>query len=231
MRCFKRGELPFLLFVICVVLLTSPRAHAEQKKEKNVCFRWAFGAMVGTEDDRRLLAITGDTTLKTGDKLKLLVEPQNKCFLYLIYHSGQDDVLMLFPYELEQFTTDYKTSKKYFIPQGTIWFELDEKVGIETFYLFASATRLVELEELFKKHKSEGAVDKQKRAQQVLTQIRKIKRRYRTLTTSAERPVSIGGNVRGSKKVRELAPPDFYATATEVSANNFYSRTFTIEHQ
>jgi len=231
MKCAKLKGLSFLLFVFCVMLLTSPRAHAEQKQEKNVCFRWAFAAMVGPESDRRLVPITGDTTLKTGDRFKFLVELQKKCFVYLIYHSGQNEVLMLFPYQLEQFTTDYQTSKKYFIPQGNIWFELDEKVGIETFYLFASATRLVELEELFKKHKSEGAVDKQKRAQQVLTQIRKIKRRYRTLTTSAERPVSIGGIVRGNNKYEEIASPDIYATATEVSAHNFYSRTFTIEHQ
>ena len=231
MRCIKLRGLPFLLIVFCMALLMSPRAKAEKEGEKNVCFRWAFGAMVGPEDDRRLVAITDDTTLKTGNKLKLLVEPQNKCFVYLIYHSGQDDVLMLFPYDLDQFSKDYQTSKKYFIPQGTMWFELDEKVGLENFYLLASATRLVELEALFEKHKSEGAIGKQKRAKQILTQIHKIKRRYGKLTTDAERPVSIGGSVRGSKKVKELALPDFYTTATEVSAHNFYSRTFTIEHQ
>ena len=161
MKCFKLWGLPLLLVAFCMMLLTTPRVRAVQKEEKNVCFRWAFGAMVGPENDRRLVAITRDTTLKTGDKLKLLVELQKECFVYVIYHSGQDGALMLFPYELEQFTTDYKTSKRYLIPQGDRWFELDEHVGLEKFYLMASATRLTELEALFKKQKSPSTVNKQ----------------------------------------------------------------------
>ncbi|MEE8382417.1 MAG: DUF4384 domain-containing protein [Thermodesulfobacteriota bacterium] len=231
MKFFKLWGLPLLLVAFCMMLLTTPRARAVQKEEKNVCFRWAFGAMVGQENDRRLVAITRDTTLKTGDKLKLLVELQKECFVYVIYHSEQDGALMLFPYELEQFTTDYKTSKRYLIPQGDRWFELDEHVGLEKFYLMASATRLTELEALFKKQKSPSTVNKQERAEQILAQIRKIKRRHRTLTTNAERPVLIGGNVRGNSKDAKAGSPDFDAIAAEVSAHNFYSRTFTIEHQ
>lgn len=231
MKCFSVGRLTFLLVVFCLVLLLIPWANAEKKEGKNICFRWAFGAMVGPENDRRLVAITRDTTLRTGDQLKLLVELKKKCFVYLIYHSGQDDILMLFPYKLEQFFTDYEISKKYFIPQGNLWFELDENFGLETFYLLASATRLNELEALFENHKTEEAIDKQKRVKKILKQIRKIKKQYRTLTTNAERPVSIGGNVRGVNKDQEILPLDFDAISAEVSASNFYSRTFTIEHQ
>ena len=231
MKCFSLGRLPSLLVVLCLVVLMVPWVNAEKKEVKNVCFRWAFGAMVGPENDLRLVAITRDTTLRTGDQLKLLVELKKKCFVYLIYHSGQDDILMLFPYKLEQFSTDYKISKKYFIPQGNLWFELDENSGLETFYLLASAKRLNELEALFKSHEMEGVVDKQKRAKKILNQIHKIKRQYRTLTTNAERPVSIGGNIRGVNKDQEILPLDFDAISAEVSASNFYSRTFTIEHQ
>jgi len=223
MKCFSLERLPSLLVVLCLVLLMVPW--------ENICFRWAFGAMVGPENDRRLVAIARDTTLKTGDQLKLLVELRKKCFVYLIYHSGQDDMLMLFPYKLEQFSTNYETSKKYFIPQGNLWFELDENFGLETFYLLASATRLNELEALFENHKTEEAIDKQKRVKKILNQIRKIKKQYRKLTTNAERPVSIGGNVRGVNKDQEILPLDFDAISAEVSASNFYSRTFTIEHQ
>ncbi|MCK5347987.1 MAG: DUF4384 domain-containing protein [Desulfobacula sp.] len=183
MKCFSVGRLTFLLVVFCLVLLLIPWANAEKKEGKNICFRWAFGAMVGPENDRRLVAITRDTTLRTGDQLKLLVELKKKCFVYLIYHSGQDDILMLFPYKLEQFFTDYEISKKYFIPQGNLWFELDENFGVETFYLLASATRLNELEALFENHKTEEAIDKQKRVKKILKQIRKIKKQYRKLVT------------------------------------------------
>lgn len=230
MKCLKLRSLAFLMGVFCIFLFLIQWASAG-KKEENISFRWAFGAMVGPENDRRLVAITRDTTLKTGDQLKLLLELKKKCFVYLIYQSGQDDMLMLFPYKLEQFSTNYELSKKYFIPQGSLWFELDENSGVETFYLLASATRLSELETLFENHITEGTIDKQKRAKEILNQIRKIKKQYRKLTTEAERPVLIGGNVRGVRKDQEILPLDFDAISAEVSGINFYSRTFTIEHQ
>ena len=230
-KSFKLWGVSLSLVAFCTVLLINLRVNAVQKEDKNVCFRWAFGAMVGAEYDRRLVAITRDTTLKTGDKLKLLVELQKKCFVYVIYHSGQDDVVLLFPYNLQQFTTDYEIAKRYLIPQGGRWFELDQNVGLEKFYLLASATRLTELEALFVTQKFQSAVDKQEQAKKILAHIRTIKRQYRTLTTDAERPVVIGGNVRGINKEKGMASPDFDAIAAEVSAHNFYSRTFKIEHQ
>jgi hypothetical protein len=146
MKYFRLPWLSILLITFCFLLFWSQRAGADQKDENNVCFRWAFGAMVGSENERRLVAITRDTTLKTGNQLKLLVELKKKCFVYLIYHSGQNELHMLFPYETKQFSKDPETRKKYYIPQGTEWFELDEKTGPETFYLLASAERLNGLE-------------------------------------------------------------------------------------
>ncbi len=134
-----------LLLAIFLFLLFSTRGDviAEQKGEDAVSFRWAFGAMVGQKGDRRLVAITRDTVLKTGDRLKLLLQLKNRCFVYLFYRTVEDDIFLLFPYTLQQFDTDYKTEKKYYIPKGGTWFELDRNVGLETFYLLASAKRLL----------------------------------------------------------------------------------------
>jgi hypothetical protein len=231
MKYFRLPWLSILLITFCFLLFWSSGAAAEQKEENNVCFCWAFGAMVGSENDRRLVAITRDTTLKTGDQIKLLVELKKKCFVYLIYHSGQNELHMLFPYELPEFSKDPETRKKYYIPQGTKWFELDEKTGLETFYLLASAERLSGLEELMKKYICASQSDKQRLVKEVLAEIQKTKRRHRTLTAPAERPVSIGGSVRGIGKEKKSSLPDIDPIAEEVSAINFYSRTFTIDHR
>jgi hypothetical protein len=206
-------------------------SRAEQNKQDLVCFRWAFGAMIGSKNDRRLVAITRDTILKTGDQLKMLVELQKKCFVYLIYHTGQDELHLLFPYDIGQFTSDYDLFKKYYIPQGDMWFELDEDVGHETFYLLASARRLFGLEALLEEYKAAEAVMKRELAKKILVKIRKEKKRHRKFTTSAERPVTIGGSVRGVIKDKKTRSPDIDPIAAEVNAPNFYSRTFTIEHQ
>lgn len=231
MRYLKSSLLSLLLIVFCVVLSGNPGANAEQKGDKNVCFRWAFGAMVGPKNDRRLVAITRDTKLTTGDQLKMLVELQKKCFVYVIYHTRQDEVHLLFPYDIQQFATEYILFKKYYIPQGNMWFELDENIGSETFYLLASAQRLIKLEALFKTHASADPVKKHELAKQILAEIRTIKRRYRKFTTIAERPVPIGGTVRGTTKEEKTRCPDIDPIAAEVSASTFYSRTFTIDHR
>ena len=85
-----------LMLFICLVLSGGPSVHAEDQGDTDVRFRWAFGAMVGADGDRRLVAITRDTTLKTGDQLKMLVELRKNCFVYLIYRSGQDEISLLY---------------------------------------------------------------------------------------------------------------------------------------
>jgi hypothetical protein len=222
-----------LVFAIALIALFLTRVDvvAEQKGQDAVSFRWAFGAMVGSKDDRRLVAITRDTVLKTGDRLKLLLQLKSRCFVYLFYRTAEDEIYLLFPYELQQFESDYKTGEKYYIPKGGSWFELDRNVGLETFYLLASAKRLLQLEGLYKKYYSVTGEEKKKFAKQLLTEIRNTKSKHRKLATPAERPIPIGGNVRGSIKDKDTPFPDIDPIASEVSAANFYSKTFTIEHQ
>ena len=231
----KRFPLNYLalLLAISLFLLFSTREDVigEQKGEDAVSFRWAFGAVVGSTDDRRLVAITRDTLLKTGDRLKLLIQIKNRCFVYLFYRTAADEIYLLFPYKLKMFESDYKTGEKYYIPRGKRWFELDRNVGLETFYLLASAKRLRQLEAQYLKYDSVSGEEKKKLGKQLLTEIRRIKRKHRKLATSAERPIAIGGNVRGVGKDEQSAFPDIDPIASEVSTSNFYGKTFTIDHK
>ena len=221
----------FFAISLCLLLSTRGDVIAEQKGEDAVSFRWAFGAMIGSKDDRRLVAITRDTVLKTGDRLKLLLQLENRCFVYLFYRTAEEEISLLFPYKLTLFDTGYKTGEKYYIPKGKTWFELDRNVGLETFYLLASAKRLHQLEALYRKYDSVSGEEKKKLGKQLLAEIRKIKRKHRKLATPAERPIAIGGNVRGVVKDEQSAFPDIDPIASEVSTSNFYGKTFTIDHQ
>ena len=66
--------------------------------------------------------------------------------------------------------------------------------------------------------------------EKILSEIRNVKKRHRKLTVAAERPVSIGGSVRGALKRPEQSP-DLRPIAEEVAASQFYSRTYRIDHQ
>lgn len=200
-------------------------------KEENVCFRWAFGALTVKGNDHILIPITADTTLKTGDQLKIFFEVQKDCFVYLIYHSSQDLLDMLFPHDLQQFVQDYNILVKNYIPPGNQWFELDQHVGIETFYLLASAKQLNQLESLFGQYESAQPTQKEELKQKILAEIKNLRWQHRNFKKHVERPVPIIGSRRGAGKVDKPESFDVADLAIEISAQNFYSRTFTIDHR
>lgn len=212
----------------------SRTASAQQKKQReqqNVCFRWACGAIIREGKRPAFVAIESDAMLKAGDKFKMFIELQKKCFVYVIYQSAQGDIRLLFPYELGLLGTNYPLLKQYCIPQDDHWFELDDQPGIETFYLLASAERLTALENLIEVYLSAESTKKQGFAGKILAEIHTLKWRHREFKTFAERPVQIVGGIRGSYDTQRATSCDFTSIAVEISAEAFYSRTFKIDHR
>jgi hypothetical protein len=214
--------LGILLLLGAAIVAPPDRTNVWAQEDANVSFRWAFGAQISSENPPKLLPITQDTTLKTGDQLKMLVELQKPCFVYVIHHGPQGEVHWLFPNGLQQLDNDYHTGKRYNIPPGDGWLRLDNQVGQEMFYLLASAERLPDLERLLSSYATASQTEQPQLATNILTEIRAVKKRYRQFATLAERPVPIAGNLRG---------PEIADFAVAITANNFYSKTFTIEHR
>jgi len=129
-------------------------------------------------------------------------------------------------------TEDYKALKKYYVPKDYRWFELDDHTGKEIFYLLVAARQLDQLEALYELYlSSTHPSQKRKRGQQLLAELEKTKQTHRRLTAAAERPVRLGGSVRGIKKEKTEAIHRLDDIAVEISAYDFYSRTFTIDHR
>jgi len=228
LRRVLRNSGPVLLLL---VFLTWPGITRGVDDQGVVKFRWAFGALKQSGAELKLETIGTKSVLKTGDQLKMMVDLESDCFVYLIHHSSQDTVKLMFPYTLKQLTDDYQQHRKYFIPEGDRWFQLDQQVGPETFYLLASARRLETLERLFQQYES---AEPSRRAQingEVLDEISTLKKEHRDLVATAERPETIGGAVRGFEKAQGMNLPDISVIAREVSGPGFVVRTFTIDHQ
>lgn len=229
----------FVLSVFIAVALSFPEARHQpavdpavrtpQDANENVAFRWAFGALVGKT--KNLVSITRDTVLSSGDEIKMAVELKKECYVYVIHFSPQGEIGLLFPESFGQFSGDYKQGKNYYVPKGRTWFELDKNTGKETFYLLAASERLIELEALVGEYLSAQGEKKADLAKQIIGEIRDVKRKFRTFTTLAERPVTIGGNIRGVDEADKAKRPDVSTLGTEISASNFYSKTFTIDHK
>lgn len=219
-----------LVFLILLSLGADDRSMSARAQQQNVVFQWAFGAITGPAKARKFVTVTRDTILNTGDELKLAVELQTKCYVYLVHRNPQGEIAMLFPYDSKQYAVEYDTGRSYYVPKGQAWFELDNNVGKETFHFLASDVRLMKLETLISSYIAADETDKPEFAEAVVREIVAQRKAHRSYAAAAERPATIGGGVRGDDKNLKVKP-DVAKSAIEVSAKKFYSKTITIDHK
>lgn len=200
------------------------------RQDANLQFQWAFGALK-KGNGSKLEAITRDTALKTGDQIKFFLNVNPNTYVYLIYRSSQGELSVLFPKRFQLQSTEYSVAGNHYIPGDDQWYELDEHSGQERFYLLASVKRLAELEALINDYEGADTAKKQPLAQKILAEIRKLRKQHLKFKTYAERPVSIIGNLRGTEKAESDKTHDIAKYAVEISADTFFSRTFTIDHK
>ena len=211
-----------------LLLFLGSAAGAGQRAPGEVRFRFAFGAVTGSGESQTLTAITEDTSLETGDRLKITIELVRPGFVYVLHRGPNDEVTLLFPPDLK---ASPQVGRTTYLPDETRWFELDEHPGSETFYLLGSVERLRALETMLERNALAPASGKSAISVEIVAEIRRLRLEHRNVLAEAERPVIIGGNVRGLEKVPGRALPDVSTLAVEVVAADFYARTFTITHQ
>ncbi len=207
-----------VVVLILMVLGLPATASAQASDEDKVNFVWAFEALVAEGNVTKQVPIKEDMKLKTGDQLKMFVELRKPCFVYVLHHGAQGEIQRLFPYDIQQFTADYQTSKVYEIPPNDGWFRINEQAGLETFYLVASAQRLTDLEQLLATYAAAQPAEQPLAATNILTELRNLLKQHRA-SVKPGRPVPIAGNMRKSIE------------GVEITAPQFYIETFTIEHR
>lgn len=202
-----------------------------QQNDANIEFDWAFGVLGYNGKTPVPVPITRDTVLKSGDEIKMMVKMTKDCYVYAVYLDSQGDLTLLFPSTIRQLQTDYVVAKPYYIPKGRNWMVLDKNTGKEIFFLVGSTERLLDLEVKLGNYYSADPSNRKPLAVEVVLEIRGLRKRYSTFATIAEKPLTIGGNIRSTDTVKVASRVDVADIATHISANNFYSKTITIDHQ
>ena len=228
---------PIFFVLILVALVTGVSAtlnYAQQKEaqiDNKIVFQWAFGAIKQTASGSQFEIIQRDSVLKSGDQIKFFLGLNNPSCVYLIYLSSQQDLIVLFPRRFNDLGHDKQITGKHYIPEGDQWFELDEYAGLEKFYLLASAERLTDLENMVNAYESADKSNRGELGKKVVAEIRRLRKKHRKFKTYAEKPVAVIGNMRGSAKTKAVGLKDLADHAVEISTTNFFSRTYTIDHQ
>jgi hypothetical protein len=194
-------------------------------------FLMAFGAQAATAaGGSKLIPVENETRLRSGDRLKLWVEPRSEMFFYLIHQNPLGELMALVP--AVPGSARLAPGETVFVPGDERWFELDTQTGEEKFFILASAERLERLEELL--HQNDALAGKPQRkavSDEIINEIKKLNKNAKPLSTPAEKPVRIGGSLRAPAGRSSTVIPDITPLASEITAPGFYSRTITIEHR
>ena len=229
-RVSRKIVVAIVFGIVGGVIVAENGLGQDEKADTDVRFLWAFGAMVGPDGSRQLVAVDRDRSLQTGDRLKFMIAPRTSCFIYLFHTSDADALTLLYP---QQFQNNTRASDAaIFVPPDNLWFTLDEEIGTEKFYLLASRERLQQIESLYKRLVTlKKREDRQATTAAIIDAIRTLRRRHLRNTGPVERPIRLGGSFRGLDDDARLRGSDLSTIAVEISAPNFYSRTFTIDHR
>jgi len=220
----RRRELSVPIALLIGLACFIPQAFAQE-----FSFRWAFGAVQRAAQGGNLVPVEEECQLASGDRLKMMVELRQPCFVYVFYRGPQGDLHQLFPYEPAD--REYRVNQPYFIPQGNLWFELDEHTGRETFYLLGADRRLEQLETFYSQYKAAADPGAAGPLADALTaEIERLKKSHTPLTVTAERPIILGGSIRGVAPGAESHQPDVNSLAELITAQGFFLRTYHIAH-
>jgi hypothetical protein len=101
---------------------------------------------------------------------------------------------------------------------------------METFHVLVSPTPLRSLETLYEDYR-QRATENGASAARIISAIDRLRKKARPLTSTAERPLSIGGTIRGaSDKGSETTEDRLDQLAESIVSSNVFCRTYTIEH-
>jgi Domain of unknown function (DUF4384) len=218
-----------MIFKAPAVFASDETCSAKQK----ICFQWSFVANVQKEKKQLPVNLNEKTVLESGDQLHASFILKKPCFLYFIHSGSNDSLSLLYPHVLPQKSPSGNMPVTYHVPGDSQCFVLDKNTGEETFYLLAASMRLRELETLLLDYSNSNTTTKKALGQKITKKIETFRKKTGNLTASAERPVKIGGTVRGGihQDNQDNKPSHNTFDSLMVSANDFYIKVITIDHK
>ena len=202
---------------------------ATSPSEQKTSLLWSFAAITGAENQRKLVAITSDSVLYSGDKFKLMFEVRQTLFVYIIFAGSGGEIVLLHPTKLDSEIQPAAINTPVFIPNEKDWFTLDQKRGTETLYLVVSANHLADLELLLKRYEAASLNDKDEIAQTIIGLVQEKNRVIQPLTAAVEKPIQLGGTIRSISE-RGLAEADISKFTQSIDIEDLFIRIYSIEH-
>ncbi len=157
MKNSKHSRIIFYNFIIIIIILVNSSLSYSDftNKNNNIIFNWSFVALIGPENNKNLINVNEKNTLKTGDQLKIMINNKSECFIYILYHGSNGEIMSLYPVNTKKIQIIILMKNIIFLQEtyGSLWMNTLVR---ETFYLIASKERLNNLEILINKYQGVG---------------------------------------------------------------------------
>lgn len=215
--------------IVTILMVLSPAAvHSEESSPDTIEFRWVLAGLESDANTLYMINIPMKAALRTGDKIKMYLKTHRKCFFYLFHQAPAGRMVLLFPFSLP--SEAIASDAQLMVPQGDKWFQLGEQTGTETFHVLVSHAPLSSIEalyEIYRQHASESGYS----AVRLVSAIERLCNQKSPLTSKVERPLPIGGTIRGaSDNCTDTTQNCLDQLAENIVTPNVFCRTYTIEH-
>lgn len=233
MRAILIGFKISAAFFILMLLLLSPLnlwAQTARYGPSTINFILAVVAHSPKKENSQFFAVKDRAVLKSGDSIKFFLQPKSVVYFYLFHQSSSGELSLLHPKDLGK--AQAQSGELLYVPEGSLWFELDSMTGHETFFLLVSKDKLIKLENLYSENnKLRDRLDVSASSQVIMQEIFRLKQQSKVLSKPAEKPYLSGGRLRDIKKHNSNGFSDIAMFAQEITAQGIYNQTFLIEHQ
>lgn len=233
MAIFRWRERPLLIALALVIVLffcDDLCAQSTISEQEPLHFHFGALALLVHQKSSKLVPLASNSALTTGDRIKFFLETSTAGFFYILHHGPDGALSLLYPLNLKK--TKMPAGERAEIPEGTLWFELDTVTGVEKFFLLASSSRLLRLEELWARHTNlKDRFELSSSTRSLMAEIARLNKQSSSLAAAAEKPVRLAGKVRTLTQADPIVLPENNTFAEEITAQGFYGKTFTIEHR
>jgi hypothetical protein len=129
---------------------------AQASSETPLSFEYSFLAQrLMADGSWAEVRVKDGSVLNSGDQFQISVRADRDCYAYVINQDASGAVYVLFPHE-EAVSNALSGEREYALPDREKFYELDEVVGLETFYIAVSPTPMADLEWMINRIKKLG---------------------------------------------------------------------------
>lgn len=148
----KNNLFTIIILLIVFILIINTDNSYSQNDPSSLKLNFAVGAKKLIKNKYTIVPIDENTSLKENDGIRLFFQPAESCFVYILLYDSNKIMTVLFPEDINNYNNNaVSKGVKYFLPDPSHEYPLDNNPGTETIYFIASKKRILEMEKIITK--------------------------------------------------------------------------------